>query len=372
MRRAEAPVTPRVLRWARETAGLDLDAAADKGNVPVKKLQAAEEGSHALTLNQARKLADVYERPFALLFLPEPPPEASLEVQFRRLRDAPDLPWPPAMRALARRVPALQDEVDALFASTEEELRWPVAFADLRHAPPIASTDALRVAVGVSVDDQKKAAREDRQGYRAFRLWREAIEDLGVLVIQDGGLTVEEMRGFVSPHDRVPAIVINTNDDVRARLFTLVHELGHLIWPTVPEAEFDRFGGTVLLPSKSFAVDFASAAGPTLLEKVDTLARAYAVTPDAAAVRIGWLELAPWQEINEVRDAIRRRGGPRRATGGNHYRNVIARLGPGLVGRALAAVDEGAVTDLAASRLLGVRVPSLGSLRKELSGAPGG
>jgi hypothetical protein len=30
----------------------------------------------------------VYERPFALLFLPAPPDEASLDVQFRRLRDA--------------------------------------------------------------------------------------------------------------------------------------------------------------------------------------------------------------------------------------------------------------------------------------------
>jgi Zn-dependent peptidase ImmA (M78 family) len=360
------------LRWARETAGLDLDVAADRAKVPVKKLEAAEQGSQTLTLNQARKLADVYERPFAVLFLPEPPPEASLDVQFRRLRDAPDLPWPPAMRALARRLPALQDEVAALFASTEEEIRWPAAFAHLRSARPLDSTQALRAAVGVSLDDQKKAARDDAQGYRAFRVWREAIENLGILVLQDGGLTVEEMRGFVSPHDRIPAIAINTNDDVRARLFTLVHELGHLIWPDVHEREFDRFAGTVLMPSEPFAGDFGTAAGPTLLEKVDAVARTYAVTPDASAVRVGWLNLASWQDIEEVREAIRRRGRPRKPKGGNHYRNVIARLGPGLVGRALAAVEEGAVSDLGAARLLGVRVPSLGTLRRELTGAPGG
>jgi Zn-dependent peptidase ImmA (M78 family) len=372
MRGPDAPVTPHVLRWARETAGLDLDAAAGKGNLSVDKLEAAEAGSRLLTLNQARKLADVYERPFALLFLPEPPSEAPLEVQFRRLRDAPKLPWPSAMRALARRLPALQSEVDALFASTEEEPLWPGAFATLREGRPSESGDALRKAVRVSIDEQKKAARDDPQGYRAFRVWREAIENLGVLVLQDGALTVEEMRGFVSPHERVPAIAINTNDDIRARLFTLVHELGHLIWPNVDESEFERFAANVLLPSQPFARDFAAASGPTLLEKIDSLARAYGVTPDAAAVRVGWLNLAPWEEIDEVREAIRSRGKPRKPRGGNHYRNVIARLGPGLVSRALAAVDEGALSDLAAARLLGVRVPSLGSLRDELSRAPGG
>jgi Zn-dependent peptidase ImmA (M78 family) len=372
MKGPDAPVTPDVLRWARETAGLGLDVAANKGNVSVEKLEAAEAGSLSLTLNQARKLADVYERPFALLFLPEPPSEEPLEVQFRRLRDAPKLPWPSAMRALARRLPALQGEVDALFASTEEEPLWPEAFAVLRDRRPSESADALRQAVGVSLDEQKKAAREDIQGYRAFRVWREGIENLGILVVQDGALTVEEMRGFVSPHERIPAIAINTNDDVRARLFTLVHELGHLIWPNVDESEFDRFAANVLLPSQPFARDFAAAAGPTLLEKIDSLARSYGVTPDATAVRVGWLNLARWEEIEEVREVIKSRGRPKKSRGGNHYRNVIARLGPGLVSRALAAVDEGAVSDLTAARLLGVRVPALRSLRDELTGAPGG
>ena len=259
MRGPDAPVTPDVLRWAREMAGLDLDVAAKRANVSVDKLEAAEAGSRSLTLNQARKLADVYERPFALLFLPEPPSEAPFEVQFRRLRDAPNLPWPSAMRALARRLPALQGEVDALLASTEEEPRWPAAFAALRDGRPHESGEALREAVGVSIGEQKKAARQDALGYRAFRVWREAIENLGVLVLQDGALTVEEMRGFVSPHERVPAIAINTNDDIRSRLFTLVHELGHLIWPNVDESEFDRFAANVLLPSEHFARDFAAA-----------------------------------------------------------------------------------------------------------------
>ena len=67
-----------------------------------------------------------------------------------------------------------------------------------------------------------------------------------------------------------------------------------------------------------------------------------------------------------------RYGGGRRATGGNHYRNVIARMGPGFVGRVLGAVAQGTLSELGAARLLGVRVQGLGPLRNELRGGEGG
>ena len=73
--------------------------------------------------------------------------------------------------------------------------------------------------------------------------------------MQDGNLSVEEMRGFAAPDDSVPAIVVNTNDDPRARAFTVVHELGHLLLaalgePTGAETEAwcDDFAGEVILP----------------------------------------------------------------------------------------------------------------------------
>jgi hypothetical protein len=337
--------------------------------MPVKRLIDAEAGGSPLTLNQARKAAEVYQRPFAMLFLPAPPAEDPIEVQFRRLRHAPALPWPPAMRALAREVPALQEEVDALLEAIEEEPRWAEAadvFTSARDLEEIGSR--LRGLIGVSVDDQKAAARTDPQGFRVFRVWREAIEDLGILVLQDGSLTLDYMRGFASPHRHVPALVINTDDDVRARLFTMLHELAHLFWSVADEARYEELAGTALMPATTFSADFAAAPGATtLLQKIDATARLYGTTPDAAAVRSGWLGLAPWDAIHNVRQQIRRRGGARsKATGGNFYRNVVARMGPRLVSRVLAAVDESAISELAAARLLGIRVERFDELRREL------
>jgi Zn-dependent peptidase ImmA (M78 family)/transcriptional regulator with XRE-family HTH domain len=373
MARQRAPVEPAVLRWARETAGLAEDEAARRIGVSEERLVRAESGESPLTLNQARKAADVYRRPLAILFLPAPPEEASLEVQFRRFRDAPDLPWPPAMRALAREVPALQEEAVVLFEAIEEEPRWPQAVL-----PPGARADdvdrlaqQLRDVVGVPVEEQKAAARADPQGFRTFRVWREAIEDLGILVLQDGSLSLDDMRGFVSPHERVPALVINTNDDVRARLFTMLHEFAHLVWPAAgEEPRYEELAGATLMPASPFAADLRRATGSTLLERIDATARLYGTTPDATAVRAGWLRLVPWEEISEVRAAIRRRGGNGggRASGGNFYRNVVARMGPGFVRRVLDGVSQNAISELSAARVLGVRVGRFESLRDEVGG----
>jgi Zn-dependent peptidase ImmA (M78 family) len=349
---------------------MTAEEAARRLNVRPERLADAESGERPLTLNQARKAADVYKRPLAALFLPEPPREESLEVQFRRLRDAPALPWPPQMRALARAVPALQDEADALFESLEQEPQWSaIAEVFARFTSPDEIEQALRDVVGVSIEAQKRAAQADPQGFRVFRLWREAIEDMGILVIQDGSLTLEDMRGFAAPHARVPAIVINTQDDVRARLFTMLHELAHLFLAVDDEMRFEEFAASVLLPVRTFPRDLGATAGGTLLEKVDAIARAYGVTPAAAAVRVGWLRLASWDEVNEVRGQIQARATPRvQPGGGNYYRNVIVRMGPRFVSRVLEAASQSAISELAASRLLNVKVDNFDNLRREVQG----
>jgi len=369
-----APVAPEVLRWARESAGITEEEAARRiGLSTTDRLVKAETGESPLTLSQVRKAARVYQRPLAVLLLPTPLEEDPPEVQFRRLRDAPSLPWPPAMRALSRSVTALQDEAAELFESLDEEPRWRALIEVFNTtSDPAQLAVKLREILGVELSDQKAAARVDQQGFRTFRIWREAIEDQGILVLQDGSLELDDMRGFASPHERVPAIVLNTTDDVRARLFTMFHELAHVFWTGIDEHRFDEFAAATLLPADAFARDFNGAAG-SLLEKIDAVARVYGVTSDAAAVRVGWLKLAAWDDVNESRAEIRRRAGERaeRPGGGNFYRNVVVRMGPRFVGRVLEAVDTSALSAIGASRVLGVRVGHLEDLRAELKGSSG-
>jgi DNA-binding transcriptional regulator YiaG len=52
-----APVTPEVLRWARESIGVSLDEAARRAGVPVQRVEAWETGQAEPTVAKLRSLA---------------------------------------------------------------------------------------------------------------------------------------------------------------------------------------------------------------------------------------------------------------------------------------------------------------------------
>ena len=86
-------VKPDLVRWARERAGLPLDALASR----FPKLPAWERGEAQPTLKQLAGFANVAHVPIGYLFLPEPPEERLPIPDYRKLagveprRPSPDL-----------------------------------------------------------------------------------------------------------------------------------------------------------------------------------------------------------------------------------------------------------------------------------------
>lgn len=69
-------VQPSVLRWARESAGLTVEAVAQKLDRAASDIESWEGGTSAPTYPQLEKLAyEVYKRPLAVFFFPSPPAE---------------------------------------------------------------------------------------------------------------------------------------------------------------------------------------------------------------------------------------------------------------------------------------------------------
>jgi Zn-dependent peptidase ImmA (M78 family) len=366
----EAHVTPVVLRWARESIGYTLEEAAARINVKPEKLEAAEAGEALLTLRQAERAADVYERPLAALFMPEPPDEEPQEAQFRRLPGAPAPPWPPAMQLLARRVRERQEAAVELYETLEEEPPWldvVRVVVQVRTAAP----EFARQLLGIDFDEQ--AGWRDQSGYTALRDWTDAVEGLGVLVMQDGSMPVEMLRGFAAMHSSVPAIVVNTQDDARARAFTIIHELGHLLLaalgrPVGPQTEGWCDTGEVLMPRDRLENVLAELRGRPPLDTIDALALRFGVTAYAAAVRVAKTRLWSQDVIDDVIDEIRDRPARERGGGGDYYRTQIGRLGPAFVRLVFTALDSQAVTYPAASSLLGgVKISNFQKLRDYLT-----
>ncbi len=370
-----AHIKPEVLRWARESAGFSLRRAADAIGVERWRLELTEEGGELLTLRQAERAAEVYERPLAALFMPQAPAEEDQEVQFRRLPGTPEPPWGPEVQLAARRVTERQQIALAIYDDLDETPPWTESSAPFVGGPRQSLPEIVRDVLGVDRETQRNWSQD---AYAPLRGWRDAVEALGVLVMQDGPVEVDQMRGFASIEpETLPAILLNSKDDPRARAFTLLHELGHLALSrrgerVGPETErwCDRFAGQVLMPTDWLRDEFASSSGSTL-DRIRGAARSFHVTPLAAAVRITHLGLVSEDEGGAAIGWIRARSkpsdeddGPR---GGDYYKNKIARFGPGYLGLVFSALDSQAITLPMATGLLdGVKVKNLERLREEL------
>lgn len=84
-----ALVTPSLLEWARTSMNIDVESAAKRAGVKPDRLREWEAATGHPSIPQARRLAAVYKRPLAALFLPAPPRDFTIPHDFRRLPDTP-------------------------------------------------------------------------------------------------------------------------------------------------------------------------------------------------------------------------------------------------------------------------------------------
>src|SRR3989338_380765 len=97
------PVNPDMLRWARETAGLKIEDVARKFKKDNTEILSWESGEDSPTYVQLEKLAyEIYKRPLAIFFFPEPPQEESPKQSFRTLPEQEILMLTPRLRFLIR------------------------------------------------------------------------------------------------------------------------------------------------------------------------------------------------------------------------------------------------------------------------------
>jgi Zn-dependent peptidase ImmA (M78 family) len=218
-----ANVAPAVLIWARQSAGLSVDAAAKKLAVASDRVEAWERGDERPSVPQLRKAGAVYKRPLATFFMAEPPTTPTPLHDFRRLADAEAVSRSPELlieQRRARRRRHIAIEIAGEAAELIPDIPLHATTADA----PDALAQAARRWLGVTVSQQSTWRGE----YGPLNGWLGLIESKSVLVFQTSDVDIEEMRGFSISEYPLPAIVLNATDAPRARAFTLAHELVHL------------------------------------------------------------------------------------------------------------------------------------------------
>lgn len=251
-----APVTPSVIGWALSEDGREPSALAERLEVDEETLHAWLTGDARPSTGQVTKLADLLRRPRALFFLPAPPEGAALPVTYRHPPGA-DRDVSQNARLQVRRSRRVQEAV-ARALQGRPTLDFP------RHSlaeDPDAVAQVVRLWTGVTVEEQASWKGSD---YAAYNGWREALDALGILVF-----SIEigrgDVRGFSSWDPHAPLITVNVSAvSPSARVFTIGHELGHLVTRTdaacvEPQGRLvidvdverwcERFAGGFLMPA---------------------------------------------------------------------------------------------------------------------------
>jgi Zn-dependent peptidase ImmA (M78 family)/transcriptional regulator with XRE-family HTH domain len=220
----KAYITPKVLKWARESARMSEKAGADKVSVPIEKLKEWEEGISLPTIRQAQKLAKAYRRPFALFFLPEVPRDFQPLQDFRRKAA---IPLGTASIFIIREIQQKQAWIRDVFEETNETQLPFVGRFSLRSDPIKVAHDILDT---FNINPSKYSTDTP------IKEWIDKAESKGIFISRTSfihsrlKLDSREIQGFSIADLYAPFVFINNSENWNApQLFTLIHELVH-IW----------------------------------------------------------------------------------------------------------------------------------------------
>ena len=230
-------VQPSILKWARESIGLSVADVSLKLKKEEDIILAWESGQSAPTYAQLEKLAyDLYKRPLAVFFLPNPPQENLPEMDFRTLPDADFAQLHSDTYIQIRKAHAFQISLNEVFDGQIEKDKSICANIKLDITKNIhPQAVAIREFLGVSLEVQKNWKSVDQ----ALREWRERIENAGVFVFK-AAFKQKEISGFCLYQDLFPIIYLNNSTTKTRQIFSLMHELAHLLLHLNSLSKFDK------------------------------------------------------------------------------------------------------------------------------------
>ena len=343
-------ITPEVLIWARESAGLSLEEARKNLNlkrVPHATLNDWEAGRAKPTYQQLEKLAyKVYKRPLALFFLPEPPPEEDLRKSFRSLPGEWVQELPSRIHFLVRKAQLLQLNLFDLHDGRNPAERR--LFDEFPIKPERLQLEGIvlrvREFLGVSPKQQSQWDSEEA----ALKKWRDLLEQFGIWIFKDS-FKEDNYCGFCLHDKEFPVIYLNNNMPKVRQIFTLFHELGHLLCSLggiemrqekdlvegLPPAEkkieifCNAFAGEFLVPKSSLQDDMRGKEEvQDMRALVEELAKKYWVSCEVILRRLLDSGFIPRRSYDErVKDLNSEGFQVRQSAGGNYYRTQVTYFG---------------------------------------------
>lgn len=308
---------PDVLRWARESSGFTLQEVAKFLNKEESKISEWEAGEASPTYVQLEKLAyELYKRPVALFFFPEPPREPDPTESFRTLPEFEIASLIPDTKHAIREAQAMQIALRELARGIDLDQKF--LFRDIPVEPwkDISSiAQSVRDYLEVPLDRQSKWSSTDE----ALKEWRDAVQDSGVFVFKRS-FKQGDISGFCLQDDEFPVVYLNNSAAKSRQIFSLFHELAHLLLRTSGVTKLnDQFVNGLSGEAQDIEVFCNRFANEFLVPSDDFIGRLVVdETPEETAVRLS-------NHYKVSREVILRRLLDRGTIRPKYYRDMVAK-----------------------------------------------
>ncbi|MEW5937361.1 MAG: XRE family transcriptional regulator [Candidatus Thermoplasmatota archaeon] len=215
-------VKPEVFRWLRVSSGWSIEDVSKRLKTSVEVVCAIESGERPATLRQLKDLSLAYKHPIASFFLSEPIEEPPLPKDYRMLPERKDIFDRKTIYAI-KRARNLQEIGAELSKNIDYAIQPRVERTTAQEKPDVLAAK-YRDRFGLTEERQ----RGYKNPYELFNDLRDVFEDMNILVFQFP-MPVEDARGFALTDKTPNVIVVNSKDGIEARLFSLMHEFGHIL-----------------------------------------------------------------------------------------------------------------------------------------------
>ena len=379
---ANLTLYPATLQWAVEEGDADPVALSQRrglGQLP-DWLESKEPVS--VSFNKVEQLSRALHVPFgALVRSVVPQPRLEPLVRYRTVGNTSVQPSK-----------NLQDTIDQM-RFRQEWARDELLESGLDANPLVGSVrdaeqddslaDALRSTLGLD----GHSAWEGGNSSDRFRQLKERASHAGIMImlnsqvgsVSSRKLDLQEFRGFVLIDDMAPLVFINRNDSFDGMIFTLIHEVGHVLLGT--QELFDGIGGQGGRKATERAINRAVVKAVIDDERfrqvwreqlvgdkepadaAESIAGEFHLSPLAMGIQAQQLGLTGEGTLEELQARMNRHLLDRavhrqeRESRGNGNRTNASRVDTGFVRLVNAAMDGGRLAPTEGFDLVGVRSP---------------
>lgn len=378
-----------VITWAREAIGFSVSIAAEKTKIKRSLLERWEAEDSEIPIPDIKKLAKAYKLPLTFFYLKNPPQKDIVPPDFRTLDSVKIETLSVEARMAIRR--AQRNRKFFAQISRKEDLLRNKALTFSFGSGIEKLVPLCREFLGVTLDTQIKWLDENF----ALNDWIDAIEKQSIPVFQME-LPLKEFRGFcLRGNSLPPVIVVNSRDAASGRIFTLIHELYHLLLEQkdidllertkgiegahkLVEMKANEFAGSFLVPNEHFLENpitklYLKTGND---ECITRLRNIYKVSSEVIYRRLLFFNYISQKDYERKIEVLKnsyeqrktqekeKREKENRPFMRNYYRDVVTkRTGYALGNTAFSAVSEGKITTYELVSFLDVKLSSLNKVQ---------